>query len=72
MKAKRDKEHCWRCGTKFYDDYIIGVIIGLPIIGKQCVPDFEGGVLCENCADREVDEQMSREFPEECAAWELD
>jgi hypothetical protein len=61
MKAKRDEEHCWRCGMKYGEPYVLGCLAGEPILGSPCYRAFTGSVLCERCMDREEDEQMNRE-----------
>ena len=60
---KRDENHCWRCGRKF------GTVLyhrSCPVIPIGTVePDDDGSILCEECMEFELEEQMIAELDKE-------
>jgi ribosomal protein L34E len=59
-RVKHDENHCWRCGRKF------GTIIyaqSFPISIGEVSPDDDGSILCEECMEKELEEEMLEEEP---------
>jgi len=55
----RNENHCWRCGRKFGSTiYAKSFPIPIGIVYRE----EGGGVLCDDCMNLELEEQMEKEL----------